>query len=330
MYLQVSSLFITGVNTKMGKRKGNIINGWINLDKPRGITSTDVVRIIKRALGPRKIGHGGTLDPLATGVLPIALGEATKTVSFCQNHLKTYSFTIVWGEMRDTDDAEGEVTATSDIRPTVEQIQKSLGSFVGEIEQIPPQYSAVKVGGERAYDRARRGKKTKLEPRIVYIESFGLLEAKEDRASCHVVCGKGTYVRSLARDLAKELGTYGYISELRRESVGPLSAENAISLDIFGNFDHSAAPEAVYDGFLLPVETVLDDIPALVLNEREAARLKNGQVLSFIARPDVERLQKAGLDIGEESIALAVYEGKPIALINVSGPEIQPLRVFNN
>lgn len=311
--------------TKMGKRKGHIINGWINLNKPHGVTSTDAVAKIRRALRPQKVGHGGTLDPLATGVLPIALGEATKTISFCQDHLKIYSFTVAWGEERDTDDTEGKITATSDIRPDEQQIRNALERFTGEIEQVPPQYSAIKVDGKRAYDLARSGKKTKLEARTVYIESFELLEAQQDQASFRAVCGKGTYIRSLARDLAKELGTYGYIAELCRDAVGPLLIEDAISLDIFEGFDHSAGLDSV----LLPVETVLDDIPALALSEREAARLKNGQVLSFIARPDVERLQKAGVDIKQAVTALALYEGKPIALINVEGAEVQPLRVFN-
>ncbi len=302
------------------RKKGDKIDGWINLDKPAGITSTQALGKVRWLLKAQKAGHGGTLDPLATGILPIALGEATKTIGFCQDHLKTYSFTILWGEERTTDDAEGEVCARSDIRPDEAAIRAVLPRFTGEIEQVPPRFSAIKVGGERAYDLARGGEEVELESRLVYIEELELLETGPDRARFRCLCGKGTYMRSLARDMARALGTAGHIADLRREAVGPFRLENAISLEKLEEISHSA---------LLPVETVLDDIPALALNEREAARLKQGQVLHFIARPDVERLHRAGLDQEHRTTALAVCNGKPIALVGVEGTDILPVRVLN-
>ncbi len=302
------------------RKKGDKIDGWICLDKPAGMTSTQALGKVRWLLNAQKGGHGGTLDPLATGILPIALGEATKTIPFCQDHLKTYSFTIKWGEERSTDDAEGDVTATSDIRPDEAAIRAVLPRFIGEIEQMPPRFSAIKINGERAYDLAREGIEPDLKSRIVYIESLKLCKSNKDGADFLCVCGGGTYMRSLARDMARTLGTVGHIVNLRREAVGPFTLENAILLENLEQTGHSA---------VLPVETVLDDIPALALNEREAARLKNGQSLSFIARPDLERLHKAGLDLEHEATALAVYNGKPIALVIVEGPEISPLRVLN-
>ncbi|HEY8191693.1 MAG TPA: tRNA pseudouridine(55) synthase TruB, partial [Alphaproteobacteria bacterium] len=231
-----------------------------------------------------------------------------------------YSFTIVWGEERSTDDAEGEVTVTSPVRPTEAAIRAILEKFTGEIEQIPPQFSAIKVDGQRAYDLAREGEEVELASRIVYIETLELVEAGPDSARFRCLCGKGTYMRSLARDMARELGTAGYITGLRRESVGPFNLENAISLAKLEEIGHSA---------VLPVETVLGDIPALALNEREAAQLKSGQCLNFIARPDMDRLHRAGLNLEHEATALAVYNGKPIALVSVDGVEIRPHRVLN-
>lgn len=307
------------------RRKGDKINGWINLDKPPEMSSSDAVNIVRRTLNAQKAGHGGTLDPLATGILPIALGEATKTIPFCQDHLKTYSFTVIWGEARDTDDAEGQVIETAEKRPSEQEIRDILPRFTGEVEQVPPQYSAIKVDGERAYDIARSGKTSKLAARPVYIEELELREAGPGSARFACLCGKGTYMRSLARDMAKALGTVGYIADLRRETVGPFTVENSISLAKLQELADIAPLEDV----LLPIETVLDDIPALALNEREAARLRNGQKLLFIARPDVDRLYQAGLDLEEDATALAVYQGKPIALVTVAGAEISPVRVLN-
>jgi tRNA pseudouridine55 synthase len=311
----------------MGRsKKGDIVNGWIALDKPIGMTSTQALGKVRRHLNAQKIGHGGTLDPLASGILPIAMGEATKTIPYIQDHLKTYRFTAQWGEQRNTDDLEGHVIATSDHRPTQAEIEAILPRFTGEIMQTPPQFSAIKVDGERAYDIARDGGEVELAARVVYIETLDLVEYTPERAVFQAYCGKGTYIRSLARDMALALGTVGFIAELRREDVGPLGPHNAISLDSLLNLDHSAALETA----LLPVETVLDGIPALNLNQQEAARLKNGQMLSFISRPDAERLQKAGVMMGNgPEVALAVYNGTPVALVEIEGVDIHPVRVLN-
>jgi tRNA pseudouridine55 synthase len=308
------------------RKKGEIVNGWINLDKPVGLTSTQAMAKVRRILNAQKSGHAGTLDPLATGILPIALGEATKTISYIQDGLKTYSFTVTWGEQRDTDDSEGKAIATSDARPSAADIEKFLPKYTGNIQQTPPQFSAIKVDGQRAYDLARDGEEFELKSREVYIEKLELLTTHTDSADFRMICGKGTYVRALARDLAKDLGTCGYISALRREAVGPFSAETAILLD---NLEELGLNAALGEA-LLPLETALDDIPALALREDEMAKLKNGQILSLITRPDVERLETAGLIIDHTSRnALALYKGKPIALIEVSGVKIKPVRVLN-
>jgi tRNA pseudouridine55 synthase len=306
-------------------RKGNKLDGWINLDKPASLTSTQALARVKRALRPQKIGHAGTLDPLATGILPLALGEATKTIPYAQDRDKTYSFTVQWGAATDTEDAEGQIIATSGVRPAEAEIRALLPRFLGEIEQIPPRYSAIKIDGERAYDLARDGEVIDMPSRFVWIESLDLLATGPDSAEFRCVCGKGTYIRSLGRDLAVALGTVGHITALRREAVGPFTLDSAISLDFFEDFDDSAP----LDNVLLPLETALDDIPALALNQREAARLKGGQFLSFIARPDLERLHRIGLDLKQETIALAVYDGQPVALVTVQGPDIRPVRVLN-
>ncbi len=311
------------------RKKGRIINGWINLNKPADMTSTDAVAFVRRTLDAQKAGHGGTLDPLAHGVLPIALGEATKTVPYCQDRLKTYIFDVIWGETRDTDDAEGTIIATSPHRPAQEDIVKILPHFTGIIAQTPPQYSAIKVDGQRAYDRARDGKVTELAPRDVYIESLTLESASQDKVRLRCVCGKGTYIRALARDIAAMLGTCGYVGYLERAAVGAMTIENAISLAKLEEIGNSLPPEDISDDILLPVETVLDDIPALALNEQEAARLKNGQKLSFIARPDVERLRKAGIDPQDDHTALVTLNGRALAIVTVSGIDIQPLRLLN-
>jgi len=304
----------------MARKKGQKIDGWVNLDKPYDMTSTEAVNRVRRLLDAKKAGHAGTLDPLATGVLPIALGEATKTIPFAQDAEKTYSFTIRWGEERTTDDAEGEVCATSDVRPNDDAVRAILLRFTGIITQVPPRFSAIKVDGQRAYDLARAGEDVQLEAREAEINHLELLGNSPEGAKFVCRCGKGTYMRSLARDMARALGTVGHIADLRREAVGGFISQNAISLAKLEENPHIA---------LLPVETVLDDIPALALNEREAARLKNGQTLSFIARPDMERLLRAGLDLEETAMALATHEGKPIALVTVDGANVQPTRVLN-
>ncbi len=308
------------------KRKGQKIDGWINLDKPVGMTSTQAIGRVRFFLQAQKLGHAGTLDPLASGILPIALGEATKTIPFVQDALKTYAFTVTWGQQRDTDDAEGDVIASSDIRPAKNQILAALPRYIGKISQIPPKFSAIKIDGQRAYDLARDGEDIEMKPRIVYIERLELLESRENEADFSMICGKGTYVRSLARDLALDLGTYGYISALRREAVGGFTLANAISLDLLKEIGDSAA----LNDAVLPVDSALDDILALDIRQDEAAKLRNGQVLSFISRPDFERLTKAGF--GDADIiftALARSGGTPVALVEIEGPQVRPVRVLN-
>lgn len=307
------------------KKKGDHISGWVNLDKPYGMTSTQAIGKVRRILNAQKIGHAGTLDPLATGVLPIAVGEATKTISFAQDDIKTYHFTIKWGEQRDTDDMEGKVIATSDHRPTAKDITALLGQYTGEIQQTPPNFSAIKINGERAYDIARDGNIPELKPRAVYIGELELLEARADDADFTMTCGKGTYVRSLARDIGNDLGTKGFISALRREKVGDFIAKDAISLDKLSDMDYISARSEC----LLPLEIVLDDIPALNLKEDETTKIRNGQALSFVSRPDFERLTKVGLGSKESTIALATHDDVPVALIEQTRAEVKPVRVFN-
>ncbi len=310
----------------MGRRKkGDKINGWINLDKPQGLTSTQALGKVRWLLNAQKAGHAGTLDPLATGVLPIALGEATKTITFAQDAIKTYSFTVKWGAATDTDDSEGEIIATSDKRPTEEAITALLPDFIGDITQMPPKFSAIKIDGRRAYDLARDGQDVEMKSREVYIEELKLLGALESEARFTVTCGKGTYVRALARDMGEQLGCLGHITVLRRERVGAFTTDSTISLDFLEKMDDSASrTEAV-----LPLHTVLDDIPALALQEKEAALLRNGQRLSFVSKPDFDRLEKAGLGTPETLEVLALHQGTPVAILEMTGAQAKPVRVFN-
>ena len=304
------------------KRKGVAINGWLVIDKPAGMTSSAVVGRVRRAMNAQKVGHGGTLDPLATGLLPLAFGEATKTVSYIMDGLKEYRFTVRWGEARDTDDAEGRVTAESPHRPGKREIEAALGGYEGQIEQVPPAYSAVKIGGKRAYVLAREDKPVELAARRVWVEQFRLLSADgADHAEFEVTCGKGTYMRALARDLAVTLGTFGHITSLRRTRIGPFTEADAISLDYIDEIAHSAAAAEI----LRPVETVLDDIPALALTEIEARRLKNGQPISAL---EVAR-RTPFTDIRQGVVFCALAGGKPVALAKLEGGEIRPVRVLN-
>ncbi|MEX0921509.1 MAG: tRNA pseudouridine(55) synthase TruB [Rhodovibrionaceae bacterium] len=304
------------------RRKGRELNGWLVIDKPAGMTSTDVVNRVRRLLDARKVGHGGTLDPLATGLLPLAFGEATKTVSYVMDGAKTYRFTLRWGERRDTDDAEGEVEATSDSRPGEAEILALLPRFLGEIAQVPPRYSAIKVDGQRAYDLARDGETVELTARQVRIDSFELLELPDaDHAVFEARCGKGTYIRSLARDLGAALGCHAHVVALRRLTVGPFTEDGAISLESLERLsDCAAAVEK-----LLPVETGLDDIPAVVLTDAEARRLRNGQAISMLVRSNAERIH--GLESGDTICAMA--EGKPVAIVRLEAGELRPVRVLN-
>ena len=304
------------------KRKGQPVHGWIILDKPENMTSTAAVGAVKWRLDAAKAGHGGTLDPFATGILPIALGEATKTVSYVVDGVKRYCFTIRWGVATDTEDRDGAVTAESDERPDRAAIEAILGRFIGEIEQVPPAFSAIKLGGKRAYDLARKGETPEMPPRMVMIDELRLLKMPDaDHAILEATCGKGTYIRALARDIALALGTVGHLSALRRTQVGPFDEKHAISLDELGENMHVAAACE----YLLPVETALDDIPALAVTEVEAGRLRNGQAVSLLRKADLERI--ADLESGDTVLAMA--NGKAVALVRYSAGEIQPVRVLN-
>lgn len=258
------------------KPKGRPIDGWLIIDKPTAIGSTDVVTICKRAFQAQKCGHGGTLDPLATGVLPIAFGAATKTVPYVMDGTKQYRFTLRLGEARDSDDADGNVIGTSDVRPTDEQIRAALPAFIGDIMQVPPIYSAIKVAGERAYDLARAGEIVELPPRPARVDRFELIERPDaDTAIFFVESGKGVYMRSLARDIARACGTVGHIAALRRMRVGPFLEQDAVPLAQIQEGEPSTA-------MLRPVTSALNDIPALELNEAEAARLSFGQPVPLV------------------------------------------------
>ena len=297
------------------RKKGDKIDGWVVLDKPVGLGSTPAVTRVRRLFGAQKAGHGGTLDPLASGVLPIALGEATKTVPFVMDGRKEYRFTLRFGEARSTEDAEGEVTATSDARPADEAIRAALAAFVGEIEQTPPAYSALKIDGERAYDLARAGEVVNLKPRKVMIERLELVSRPDrDHADFVVGCGKGTYIRSLGRDLALALGTVGHLSALRRTAAGPFREGAAISLSKLEALGHIPA----LLGVLAPVATALDDIPALALTEAQADRLRQGQPVL---------LTQDALPSG--ALVRAELGGKLVALVQSDGTSIKPVRVFN-
>jgi tRNA pseudouridine55 synthase len=297
------------------RRKGEKVDGWVILDKPLGLGSTQAVSRVRRLFGAAKAGHGGTLDPLASGVLPIALGEATKTVPFVMDGRKEYRFTLRFGEARATDDAEGAVTATSDVRPTDAAIRAILPSFVGTIDQTPPSFSALKVAGQRAYDLARAGEEVTLAPRRVVIGHLEMLARTDpDHADFVVTCGKGTYIRSLARDVARRLGTVGHVSALRRTAAGPFREEAAISLSKLEALGHIPA----LFGVLAPVSTALDDIPALALTMAQADRLRQGQpVLLPRDAPPSGALVRAEAD------------GKLVALIRSDGAALRPVRVFN-
>ncbi|MBP2300348.1 tRNA pseudouridine(55) synthase TruB [Azospirillum picis] len=308
------------------KRKGTPIHGWVVLDKPEGVTSTQALSRVRRLLNAEKAGHGGTLDPLATGILPIALGEATKTVSYAMDGSKTYRFSVRWGERTSTDDREGEVIDRSDLRPSTEAIRAALPAFLGEIDQVPPQFCAIKVGGERAYDIAREGDAVDLAARTVRIDRFELVEQPDaDHAVFEVDCGKGTYVRSLARDLAEALGTVGHVALLRRLRVGSFTLDRAISLDELAAMEQGAAVERL----LLPIETALDDIPALALTEAEAHRLRHGQTVALLTRQDRDRLMAVQGPDGGDRTVIALFGGTPVALARVEGAEVRPVRVLN-
>lgn len=309
----------------MGRRRrapAPPIAGWIVVDKPAGITSTTVCNRIRRLAGDPKTGHGGTLDPLATGVLPIALGEATKTVSYAMDGEKSYRFRLRWGAATETDDAEGAVTETSDVRPSEEQIRDALPRFIGLIQQVPPIYSAIKIAGRRAYDLARDGQAFELEARPTLIHDFRLVSIVDrDHADFEVDCGKGSYMRSLARDLALATGTVGHIADLRRTRVGPFTEAGAIPLASLEALGH-IAPDCEY---LLPVETALADIPALAVSGSEAASLRQGQAVSLFRTTDLGRIG----DLADGATVRATIDGTTVALARIEAGRVQPVRVIN-
>ena len=267
------------------RRRGRPVSGWLALDKPAGMTSTSALSRVKSLFDAAKAGHGGTLDPLATGLLPIAFGEATKTVPFLMDRLKRYEFEVQWGIETETDDSEGEAVATSDVIPSAEAIAAALPAFTGTISQRPPRYSAKKIAGQRAYDLARDGVEPELEPREVLVETIGILgQPQPGRTVFAAVCGKGTYVRAIARDLAHALGTFAHVTALRRTSVGPFDESSMISLARLEQISHSAAGCEALVAQLHPVATVLDDIPALAVGAGDAARLRSGQPIILRGR----------------------------------------------
>jgi tRNA pseudouridine55 synthase len=303
------------------KREKRDVHGWVVLDKPLGMTSTHAVAVVKRLFSAKRAGHAGTLDPLATGCLPIALGEATKTVPFIMDSRKRYRFTVRWGEERDTDDAEGRVVETGSARPAPEAVVAILPQFTGTIEQVPPRFSAIKVDGERAYDLARDGEEVTLQSRPVDIGALELVESPDsDHSVFETECGKGTYVRALARDMGRVLGCFGHVSALRRTVVGPFGEVALIPLEqLAASCDRAAAGEGNLADALLPVETALDDIPALAVSRADAARLQRGQAVLLRGR-DAPILR------GTVYVTAA---GDLVALADVDRGEIVPKRVFN-
>ncbi len=303
------------------RREKRDVHGWVVLDKPLGMTSTHAVSVVRRLFTAKRAGHAGTLDPLASGCLPIALGEATKTVPFVMDSHKIYSFTVRWGEERDTDDGEGRVTATSQERPDAAAIEALLPRFIGTIAQTPPRFSAVKIAGERAYDLARDGEAVEISPRPVEIHALELFGMPDrDHGRFRAECGKGAYVRALARDMGRALGCLGYVEALRREAVGAFDAATMMTLESLEALCHrAAAGEASLADALMPVETALDDIPALAVSRADAARLQRGQAVLLRGRD-------APIFRGTVYVTAS---GRLVALAEVDRGEILPKRVFN-
>jgi tRNA pseudouridine55 synthase len=305
------------------KKKGDVVDGWVCLDKPFEMGSTEAVSRIRRLFNAQKAGHAGTLDPLASGILPIALGEATKTVPMMMEAQKVYRFTINWGVSTDSVDREGEIIGRSDVRPSVEAVKAALPAFVGEIDQTPPRFSAIKVDGARAYDLARDGVEFELQARRVTIYSAEVSDAPDaDHVELTIRTGKGVYVRSLARDLAVMLGAEGHVSALRREMVGPFSTQNAVTLDSLEEMVHRGAAS---EG-LLAVATALDDIPELAVTEQDAFSLRQGRPIVLLPR-QVETL-KDRLTGGSRTVS--AFQGQTlVALCQLRAGRLEPDRVFN-
>ncbi len=297
----------------MNQKRSNrvVVDGWIALDKPTSMTSTQAVSRLKRIYNAKKAGHAGTLDPLATGLLPVAFGEATKTVPFVQDGEKSYRFTVTWGSETDTDDSEGRVVHASDARPSPSAIEALLPQFIGEIQQTPPQFSAIKIAGERAYDLARDGEQVALKPRAVTIYALEIIETTEHETQFVMACGKGAYVRAIARDLGRLLGCYGHVTALRRTRVGPFTENDAFTLDEIEN--QNMAGEA-----LLTVEAGLTELPCVIVDRDTAIRLRRGG--SVILR---------GRDAPSEGVVYAACGGVPVAFGEIVEGALTPARVFN-
>ncbi|WP_295313088.1 tRNA pseudouridine(55) synthase TruB [Roseobacter sp.] len=297
------------------RRKGRDISGWLVVDKPAGMTSTSVVNKVRWAFDAKKAGHAGTLDPDATGVLAVALGEATKTVPYVTDALKAYEFTVRLGQATNTDDAEGEVIAQSDLRPDDEAIKEALQSFIGDIEQVPPQFSAVKIDGERAYKRARDGEEMEIAARPLYVDSLLLTDRPDaDHVTLEMVCGKGGYVRSVARDLGEALGCFGHVRELRRTWSGPFDAAEGLSLQ---QIDEMAKTPAL-DAHLKPLEIAFTDLPEVRATPEGAVRLRNGNPGMVMA---------AGVEYGDT--CWASFDGRAVAVGVYKSGELHPTRVMN-
>ena len=297
------------------RKKGNIVNGWLVIDKPKNMGSTDVVNFTRRYFNAQKNGHTGTLDPFATGVLPIAFVEATKLIPFGTDGKKEYEFVIKWGEHTASGDTETEVVETSNIVPTKDDILKIIPHFIGEIKQIPPAYSAIKIDGQRAYDLVRKGIDVDIPERIVNIYNLELLELLDgDMAKFRVECSKGTYVRTLGQDIAKSLGTIGHLKELRRTKCGVFDIKDTILLENLKNIVHSEALEKV----LLSTITSLRDIAVIAVEEADAIKLKQGQSVS-----------PKNYNVNNTDVAVAVFEDVLIAILRIDERRISPIRVFN-
>lgn len=312
--------------SRQRKRKGDPINGWLCLDKPLELTSTQAVSALKRLFNAAKVGHGGTLDPLATGILPIAFGNATKTVAWAMDADKDYLFTVTWGIATASYDAEGVEIARSDVRPSREAITEALLSFIGEIEQVPPKFSAIKVDGKRAYDLARDGTEFELEARAVTVHEAELVEiVSKDAATFRVRSGKGFYVRAMARDLAHALGTEGHITMLRRARVGVFAEENAVTL---------AELEALVDDkealreFLAPVETALEGIPFVDISHDDAGQILNGQTVLLLPHVIEHWKENRSNRPDDERLAVAMDGDRAIAMGEVRAGRFQPVKVF--
>ncbi|WP_417679194.1 tRNA pseudouridine(55) synthase TruB [Roseibium sp.] len=306
------------------RKNRNAINGWLVLDKPYGITSNDALGKIKRILHPQKVGHAGTLDPRATGCLPLAFGEATKTVSFVMDGRKIYRFEVTWGAETNTDDTEGEVVATSDVRPDADAIHAVLADFTGTIMQVPPAFSAIKVDGERAYDLAREGETVELEARPIDVHRLDLVDCPDaNRAVFEAECGKGTYVRALARDMGRRLGSRGHVTDLRRLLVGPFGEEDMVTLDELAEaaeeLEEGQGIEALVEEFILPVREAMDNLEEVPVSLEDAAKIRKGMAVLLRGRSAPLACEAA----------FASHAGVPVALGAIDKGRFQPSRVFN-